>query len=174
VPVVPVFVGQKITSTLENNNLDWVAQTVYQSVDLTRNNTTTFLDSFDLVVPVLASASYTFESNLMYDTAAAADVVMRISYPLSTTGLISNGGSGTGITTATNAINQQATSLSSTQITLTYGGVGTGTVLSVCPSGGFTVFTTGGFLTIGFAQSTANASNSLLKKWSWIRLSRVA
>lgn len=172
-PVVPVLVGQKLTSTLENNLLDWVGRTVYQSADIVRNNTTTILDSTDLVIPVSVGASYSFESNMMYDTAAAADIVIRLSYPTGTTGLISNAGSGTAITTSTNAINQQATSLSGTSTSITYGGVATGTVLSVTPSGAFSV-TTAGVIYIGFGQSTANASNSLLKKWSWIRVSRVA
>lgn len=173
-PAIPALTGENITATYVNNKLDWTAQTKQQTADLTRNAQITFLDSADLVIPLVAGASYSFESNLMYDTAAAADIVIRISYPSGTTGLISNAGSGTAITTATNAINQQASSLSSTSVSLTYGGVATGTILSVNPSGGFTVGVTAGNLVVGFAQATSNASNSLLKQWSWIRLSRTS
>lgn len=171
-PAVPITVGQTITSTAENNFLDWVAQTEYQSADLVVNNSVAFTDSATLVIPMLTGASYSFEANIMYDSPSSADIVIRFSYPTGTTGLISNAGSGTAITTATNALNQQATSLSGTSITQTYGGVATGTVISVTPSGGLSV-TTAGNLVIGFSQSTATATNTLLKKWSWIRLSRI-
>lgn len=171
-PAVSVTVGQTITSSLENFLLDSVAQTEYQSADIVQNNTVGFLDSGTLVIPVLVGAAYSFESNLMYDSPSSADIVIRFSYPSGTTGLISNAGSGTAITTATNALNQQATSLSGTSITQTYGGVATGTVISVTPSGGISVTTAGNFV-IGFGQGTATATNTLLKKWSWIRLSRV-
>lgn len=171
-PAVPVTVGQTITSTTENNVLDWVAQTEYQSADLVRNNTVAFLDSATLVIPVIAGATYAFESNLMYDTPSTADIVIRFSYPSGTTGLISNAGFLTSVTTNTNAMNMQATSLSSTSITQSYGGVATGTVLSITPSGGISVTTAGSFV-IGFGQSVATATNTLLKQWSWIRLSRI-
>lgn len=170
---IPALVGEDITSSYFNQKLDWTAQTVYQGADIIRNAQVTFVDSATLVIPVVSGASYSFESCLMYDTAAAADIVIRISYPSGTTGLISNSGSGTAITTATNPINQQATALSGTSTSLTYGGVATGTILTVNPSGGITV-TTAGNVVIGFAQATSTASNSLLKQWSWIRLSRTA
>lgn len=170
---VPVLVGENITVDYVTKKLDWTAQTEYQTVDLTVNNTVTISNSSDLVIPVVAGASYAFESCLLYDTASGPDIKIQISYPSGTTGLIYNGGSGTAITTASNAINQQATSLSGTSITNNYGGVAAATILAVLPSGGITTPTAGN-LTIGFAQVVATAANTLLKQWSWIRLSRVA
>lgn len=171
-PAVPVTVGQTITSSLENALLDWVDQTEYQSVDIPIISQVTFTDSATLTIPVLVGA-YALDSNILYDTVAAADIIIRFSYPSGTTGWISNGGSGTAITTATNAINQQATTLSGTSITQTYGGVASGTILAVRPAGGFTVTTPGNFV-IGFSQGTSTASNTILKKWSWISLRRTA
>lgn len=170
---VPVLVGEDITVDYFTKKLDWTIQAQRQTVDLTVNNATTISDSADLVIPVVAGASYAFDSCLMYDTASGPDIAIRISYPSGTTGLIYNGGSGTAITTAANAINQQATSLSGTSMTTSYGGVAAGTIMAIVPAGGISV-TTAGNLTIGFAQVVATAANTLLKKWSWIRLSRVA
>lgn len=170
---VPALVGEKLTSSYFNGKLDVVAVNKQQTADLTRNNTTTVLDSADLVIPVVAGASYAFESCLMYDTASGPDIAIRISYPSGTTGMIFNGGSGTAITTTTNSINQQATVLSGTSITNNYGGVAAGTIMAVVPMGGITVATSGN-LTIGFTQVVATASNTLLKAYSWIRLSRTA
>lgn len=170
---VSILVGEDITVDYLTKKLDWTIQAQRQTVDLTVNNTATISDSADLVIPVVAGASYAFDSCLMYDTASGPDIAIRISYPSGTTGLIYNGGSGTAITTAANAINQQAVSLSGTSMTTNYGGVAAATILAVVPSGGISV-TTAGNLTIGFAQVVATAANTLLKKWSWIRLSRVA
>lgn len=172
-PAVPILVGEDITVAYLTQKLDDTARNKYQTADLTVNNTVTISDSADLVIPVTAGFSYAFESCLMYDTASGPDIAIRISYPASTTGLIYNGGSGTAITTASNTINQQATSLSGTSITNNYGGVAAATIMTVLPSGGITVVVSGN-LTIGFAQVTATVANTLLKKWSWIRLSRVA
>ena len=167
---VPILVGEDITVTYLTNKLDWTAQTKQQTADLTVNNTTSFTTSADLTIPVIA-ASYSFEACIMYDTASAADFALQITYPSSTTGLIANNGSPTSITTATNAINQQATALSGTSITLNYGGVAAGTIMAVLPSGAITVAIAGN-LVIGFSQVTATAANTLLKRYSWIRLSR--
>jgi hypothetical protein len=168
---VPALVGEDITSTYFNQKLDWTAQTKVQTADIIRNAATAFLDSADLVIPVVAGATYSLESCLMYDTAAAADIVIRISYPSGTTGLIANLGSGTAITTTTNAINQQALAVSGTSFSATYGGVAVGTIVTVNPAGGLIV-TTAGNLVVGFAQSVSTASNSLLKAGSWVRLCR--
>jgi hypothetical protein len=172
-PAVPILVGEDITVAYLTQRLDETAKNKYQSVDLTVNNSVVISNSVDLVIPMLASASYIFESCLFYDTASGPDIAISIAYPVNATGLIYNGGSGTAITTAVNPINQQATSLSGTSLVTNYGGVAAGTIMTVWPSGGIT--TTGaGNLTIGFAQVVATAANTLLKKWSWIRLSRVA
>lgn len=165
--------GVDLSSNAIQAYFDQTAKTVQQTADLVRLSQTTFLDSADLVIPVTAGFAYSLQSCLMYDTAAAADIVIRISYPSGTTGLIVNGGSGTAITTATNAINQQATALSGTSLSLTYGGVAVGTILGVTPSGSLFV-TASGNVVIGFAQAVSTASNTLLKKGSFVQMSRTA
>lgn len=170
-PAVPSLVGENITKTYFDTKLNEVGNTKVQAVDIVRLSQTAFLDSTDLVIPVTAGGTYSFESSLVYDTAAAADVVIRLSYPSGTTGLITNYGSGTAITTTTNAINQQALALSGTSFSLTYGGVAVATLMGVNPSGSLFV-TTSGNLIIGFAQAVSTASNSLLKAGSWARLCR--
>jgi hypothetical protein len=172
-PAVPVTVGQIVLAATENNLLDWVDQTEYQSVDLPQISSTGFVDSATLIIPLVAGGVYVLNSLLYIDTPAAADAVIRFSYPTGTTGLISNGGSGTAITTATNAINQQATALSGTSATQTYGGVAAGTILEVKPSGGFTVANAGN-LVVGIGQVVSTATNTILKKWSSISLKRIA
>lgn len=169
----PILVGEDITNTYLTQKLDETARKKYQSVDLPIISQTTFTDSGDLVFPVTAGFSYALESCLIYDTASGPDISIRLSYPTGTTGLIYNGGSGTAITTASNAINQQATSLSGTSLINNYGGVAAGTFIAVLPSGGFTV-TTSGNVTVGIAQVVSTASNTILKRWSWLCLARVA
>lgn len=172
---VPILVGEDITVVYLTQKLDWTAQTEYQTVDLSIISQTTYTDSGDLVIPVIAGASYSLESVMLYDTASGPDISIRFSYPTGTTGLISNNGQLTTVTsgTTTNPINLQATSLSGTSAIFNYGGAAGGTFVTASPSGGISV-TASGNLVVGLAQVVSTASNTILKRWSWIRLARVA
>jgi hypothetical protein len=172
--VVPFLAGQDATPTTFNAAIDNALSTKYQTADTIRNATTTYLDSTDLVLPLLANAAYTFDSCLFYDSSTTADVKIRLSLPAGSAALIVPWAStATANTTSTNAINQQASVPASNIIEFAMPGIGSGSIMSARPSGWINVSTTAGNLVIGHTQNTSSAVNTLLKKGSWITLTRV-
>lgn len=172
--IVPALAGQNLTPTFFNTTIDNALSAKYQTVDTARNATTTYLDSTDLVIPLLANAAYTLDCCIFYDTSTAADMKLRFSFPASTAALIVPWAStNVANTTATNTINQQASVPASNIIEFTLSGVASGTIMSARPSGWINVSTTPGNLVVGHAQNTSTAVNTLLKSGSWITLTRV-
>jgi hypothetical protein len=170
---VPILVGENITDSYLTQKLNDTAFKKYQTIDFPIISQITYSDSADLVIPVTAGASYTLETCLISDTASGPDISVRFSYPSGTTGLIASNGQITTAAGSTNAINLQATSLSGTSVAFNYGGSAAGTFVAATPAGGFSVTNSGNF-TVGIAQVVSTASNTILKKWSWICLARVA
>lgn len=172
--LVPFLAGQDLTPAAFNAAIDNALSVRYQTADTIRNNTTTYLDSTDLVIALSANAAYTLDCCILYDTSATADAKIRFSFPASTVALIAPWAStNTANTTATNTINQQASVPVSNIIEFTLSGVASGTVMSARPAGWINVAGTAGNLVVGHAQNTASAVNTLLKSGSWISLTRV-
>ena len=169
----PALAGQNFTAQFFNDSIDNARSMKYQKTDLTRNNTTTYLDSTDLVLPVLANAAYTFESCMFYDSSTTADVKIRLTLPASSAALVAPWSASTANTTTANAINQQGAAPVSNVLEWTANGVGTGTIMSIRPVGWINIAGTAGNLVIGFAQNTASAVNTLLKTGSWFAVTRV-
>lgn len=170
-----MLAGQDLDDAFFNNTIDNARSVKYQKTDITRNNTTTYLDSTDLVVPVLANAAYTFEGCFFYDSSTTADVKIRLTLPASSAALIAPWSAGTGIGAGStaNPINQQGAAPVSNVVEWQAGGANSGTVMSLRPAGWLNISTTAGNLVIGFAQNTASAVNTLLKTGSWFAISRV-
>lgn len=172
--LTPALAGQNLTPTFFNTTIDNALSVKYQTADTIRNATTTYLDSTDLVLPVLANAAYTFESCLFYDSSTTADVKIRVSLPASSAALIVPWASTATVnTTGVNPINQQASVPVSNIIEFAMPGIGTGSIMAARFAGWINVAGTAGNIVIGHAQNTSSAVNTLLKKGSWIKLSRV-
>lgn len=164
-----VAAGQKIRASDYNADQDRIRK-LYQKADQTRNNSTAFLASPDLVFPVTAGVFYAFDSLIMYDTDATADFKHEWLLPA---------GSGISIATWTSTITGTAVDSVVAHDVLTgfsfaSGGVALGTVMSCCPRGIIAVGGTSGTLTIRFAQNVATAINTKLKLGSWVELTKVA
>jgi hypothetical protein len=172
--LTPMAPNQNMTAPFFNDSIDNARTIKYQAADSIRNNTILFLDSTDLTAPMVALASYIFEGYFFYDTSATTDIIIRLRAPIASALLISQWGSGTGITTATNSINMGAVS-GITTVDLVYGGVSSGTIMSVNPRGWISTLgdTTGGFV-VAHSQNVAAAGNTLLKQGSYFTLARVA
>lgn len=173
--LVPMTSDQDLAAEFFNDSIDNTRMVAYQTADQTVNNTTTYLESTDLVIPVTADASYILESCFFYDTNSTADIKIRIRCPTVTgISLVAPWSSGTAITGVTNNINQQGSGPPVTDFEMPCGGVSAGTVLSIRPAGWIEIFTGSGNITVAFAQNTANVSNTILKQGSWLALSRVS
>jgi|SRR6185312_8163689 len=169
----PMLPGQNVDPQFFNDSIDNARSVKYQKTDLTRNNTTTYLDSTDLTVAVLANAAYTFEACFFVDSSTTADAKVRLTLPASSAALIAPWSSGTGAASGGNAINQQGAAPVSNVVEWIVGGVGSGTAQSLRPVGWINISATAGNLVIGFAQNTASAVNTLLKTGSFFAITRV-
>lgn len=169
----PLLAGQDLTAQFFNDSIDNARSVKWQTADIPRTNTTTYLDSTDLVIPVLANAAYTFDSCFFYDSTTTADVKIRLTLPASAAALIAPWSAGTGASSNTNTINQQGAGPVSNVVEWQAGGIGTGSIMSIRPVGWINIAGTAGTLVIGFAQNTAAAVTTLLKKGSWFAISRV-
>jgi hypothetical protein len=172
--LTPMAPNQDVTAAFVNTCIDNMRTAVYQTADVTVNNTATYQDSADLVLPLDFLASYVVESCLFYDTNATADIKIRFNFPIiNAASLIAPWSSGTAITGTSNSINQNGVHNSFT-FEFVCGGVSAGTVMSIRPVGYIETGTSSVPFTVGFAQNTATAVSTILKQGSWIAVSRVA
>ena len=175
-PLVPFVPGQQLQSTPLNTALDNVrtVRFLFTNPGLTVNNTTTILNSSDLTVAVVANARYSFDSWIQYDSGTTPDIKIQLTGPTGTGFTIARWGVGTGATggQTANAIDQGVT-LGTTTWVQAFGGVGAGTSMSARCVGHIAVGGTAGNLVMGFAQNTANASNTNLSQGTWFAISRV-
>lgn len=171
-PLVPFVPGQQLQAAPVNTALDNVRTTKLLFADLTVNNNTTISNSTDLVAAVVANAWYTFDSLVRYDSGTTPDVKLQLTGPTGTAFTLARWGAGTGATGTVNSIDQGVT-LGTTTWVQAFGGAGAGTSMTARVAGYFVVSTTAGNLQLGFAQNTANVSNTLLRQGTWFALTRV-
>jgi hypothetical protein len=167
--MMAVAAGQKIRASDYNADQDRIRK-LYQKADQTRNASTAFLASPDLVFAVTAGAFYAFDACIMYDTDATADFKHEWLLPA---------GSGINIATWTSTTTGTLVDAAVAHDVLTgfsyaSGGVALGTVMSTRPAGIIAIGGTGGTLTIRFAQNVSAAINTKLKLGSWVELTKVA
>jgi hypothetical protein len=165
-PLVPFVAGQDLTALSLNTAIDTSGIMVYQGADSTPvNNSVVLVSSSYLTLPVVANGFYIYESSILYDGNSTANFQHLIVCPnFSTNGALSRLNITVGGTTL---LFNADTSLS----TASAGG-GVGTVKPTTRSGLLAIGIAGN-VSIQFAQNTANASNTVLKQGSWIRLTQV-
>lgn len=162
--------GKKVTAALLTQQQ---VHTVMASSDLIRNNTATIADDTALLFPLVANALYIVEAYVAFNAASGTpDIATSWSVPAGTTGgrfcygATSPGG------TFTDESNGRVTVRSQTQTgTVTYtqhtAQQSITEVLSLITSG------TAGNVVFGWAQNTANASNTTRLAESYLRIERV-
>jgi hypothetical protein len=123
----------------------------------------------DLVVSVVASATYLVQWHLRTDGATgAADLKYAFTGPAGATMVWSSLGLDVGAATNVAPISQDVLTLTTT---INHGTIGVGTVAHVRGSGILVVSTTAGSLQTQWAQATANATATrvLANSWLWAR-----
>jgi hypothetical protein len=169
----PLVSDQDVMSEFFNTSVDNMRTVKYQTADSTVNNSITFLESSDLVIPVAAGASYIFESCLFYDTSSTADIIIGISTTVVNAALIAPWSAGATLASTANSLNQQGTGVPTTLLQIVCGGFASGTVMSIRPVGWMKIDTASGEISISHTQNVATAVNTILKQGSWISLARV-
>lgn len=167
--------GQRLSASDLTTAFDETLWTKQQEADETVNNTTTLQDSTYLVFEDLPANSEWLiaAAEIMYTSDATPDFkVAFTTSSASDTLRISKWGAAPGDTGTDNTIDQSATDAFQT-ITLTGPGAGTGQLMTLRPGGVITVSSADTDLTVSFAQNTANASVTTLRRGSFLSLTRV-
>jgi hypothetical protein len=143
------------------------------TADVTINNSTTFVDS-GLAIDVAANAVYEFYGWLRYTGGNTPDFKVSCTTPSGTTGFWSLVGNGKDTAPATDTGVGATYNAADIGTSLTVAGDATGTLLLVALAGGsFATSSTAGTLKIRVAQRTATASNTVLKTFSYLRVTRI-
>lgn len=163
-----ISAGQRITAGLLTSMLPVVAvKTINQAV----TSSTTFVNDNELLLPVIANATYLFDGFIDYDGPFGPNVAdIKLDWTLPSGATLRWGPLGN----ASNDINQKYssnTTLTGTALTAgTYGTGGTHTALS--PRGYLTVGGTAGTAQLKWAQNVSSATATTVYAGSWIRLQR--
>lgn len=144
------------------------------AADVTVNNSTTFVDS-GMALDVVAGATYEVYAWLKYSTLATPDIKFSTTRPSGTTGswmVLAHGIASTTIAVdiavgVTAVVEDIATSKKAA-------GDATGTIIIGALTVGTFTTTTDGTFKIRVAQNTSNASNTILRAGSYLRLTRIA
>lgn len=166
--------GQKVRA----QELNDLVLGVVMTADVTRTNSTTFANATGLVMPLAANATYGLDGWLHWTSPQAADIKLQYTFPAGATGQWAGIGprineDPTGDTTPRiNYIDFGSVPLTSF-LQFTGDDIGSPTFVSAMPRG-YIVTTNSGNLQLQFAQVTANASPTILRRGSWLRVTRLA
>ncbi|MGH3882115.1 MAG: hypothetical protein ACRDRC_01765 [Pseudonocardiaceae bacterium] len=142
----------------------------YQAADQTVNNSITLISSTYLVLAVEDNSVYVFEGHLLHTSGTTPDFQVNILLPASSTVISAvRWGSDTAASFGATDVYHDGFTTSGWNL----GGIGSSVVFASAPRMVFSTAATAGNCTVQFAQNTANASNTVLKAGSWIRLTKV-
>ena len=124
-----------------------------------------------LSLSVIASAVYEFYGLIIVDSSQTADIKLQITGPTGASGTFTANSIGTAATGTTASIQ-----ISMVDMTTSFarGGAGNGTPVNLIISGIVTISTTAGNVGISYAQQTSDATNTVLKAGSFIKLVRIS
>lgn len=175
--------GQRLrASTLR----DMLPKTSRKTADTSRSATTTATADPHLTFEVEANAVYVWEGFLKYDAATGGDLLVDFSVPTGALGEWGAHGPGIVVIGADDSpLGLQTDTVQSTGYMLrvevndvtqsrTYGGLGTGTGITVFIAGTLRVGSTSGTFSLDWAQGTSNATATTLFTDSWLKMQRIA
>lgn len=145
-------------------------QLVIKAADETVNNSATFQDDNELILPVVAGAAYELEAMLLWDSSTTADIQFRFAALAGATGIVGSFMPAVGATISNAGLDIRGINTFSGRA---YGGGGAGVYVSGMWKGLLTTTTTPGNLTLQWAQAVAEVSNTVLKAGSYMRLERL-
>lgn len=147
----------------------------YKTADVSRASTAAYADDNELAASVVASAAYSVEVYGNYQAGATGQIKFQMTFP---TGATLEGGSWEydAGTDAAGAVNwaSNGTLSSSSPAAFVAGLVGTGGNVPFRLTGLLITSTTPGILALQWAQNVSNATATILRKGSWMRLCRCA
>lgn len=137
------------------------------------NNSVTLVSDAVMTAALEANAEYMVDGSLYYDSSNTADFKMSTVWPGGTTGRLVGWGLDTGGTTQIGSLKQQSTTTSAA--TWSFVGAGTGAGNTVfCSFEGRLATAGAGNLVVQYAQNTLDATNTVVRSGSFLRVVRTA
>lgn len=167
-PLVPFTAGSRLTAATLNAALD-VNRTVIQTADQFKTADTVLVNSTTLTLPVVTNAWYDFSATLFYTASTVGDFKLNVAMPSGAAIVIGTWCATASVTATNTTIAVDALTVPSYNA----GGLGTGTIMTLRPTGAILTGATAGSITIQFAQAASDAATTTLKAGSTMRLIKV-
>lgn len=162
-----ILSGQDLTADILNAGLPY---TVWKTGNTTRTSNTTLADDPDLILALVANASYSFDMFLPVTGAAIGTGDIKVAVNYSGT---SGGGTWEGFGMATTAVTSYHSAGQSLGVNAQAYGIN-GLSFGALRISGMIFTTTSGNLSLQWAQQTSNATGTNLRVGSYLRVFRVA
>jgi hypothetical protein len=169
IPALDTSISGQTTDARHYLDLPYVSKVT--TSDVTVNNSTTLVDVTQLSMPVSSNAVYAITGLLVVQSGTTPDAKIQITGPTGASARLS--GSRLSVTTTSTQGDLDAAAIPIASDYL-IGGPGVGNTEGAGLNGRVSTSDTAGTLTLKFAQSTADASNTVLVQGSWLELRRVA
>lgn len=172
--MVAIAAGRKIRASELNDAIPLFARS---TADLTKTSSAALADVTGLAIAMTASTVYALDGYIAYDSGPTGDLKLALAAPTGTTGHWALHGIATTATGSIGDLDVRRVNGFGDSNTRTLGGYdadpGLGTLMGTL-RGYVVVASTAGNLQVRFAQNTSNATSSVLKAGSWIRLTKIA
>jgi len=169
VPANDTSISSQTTDARHYLDLPHIAKVT--NADVVVNNTTTTTDVTQLTFPVSSGRVYAIEGLFVYTASTAADAKVVVTGPSGASLRLAGGRLITGTTGTSSDMELSAAAISTSFV---MGGAGTGNTIGVPVIGRLSTSDAGGNMQIGFAQNTADATNTTLVQGSWLKLTPMA
>lgn len=170
---MPFVAGQKVRA----QELNDLVLGVVMTSDVTKISSTSFSNATGLVLPLAANATYGLDGWVHWTSADNADIQFRYTYPSGSTGQWAGVGprvneNPTASGPRINYVDFGAVSIANS-LAFTGDNIASPTTVSASPRGFIITSSTSGNLQLQFAQGTSQASNTVLRAGSWLRVTRL-
>lgn len=159
--------GQKVRASAVNALIPLFGRVAN---DQTKTSNTTLAAVTGLSVPLEASSRYALDGYLAYSAGATGDLKVAFAAPTDSTGHWTIYGQDTASTGGSGSIVAKRATSFGTGTTQTAAGDDSTGQMSCLPRGYIATSTTAGDLTLYFAQNTSNATSTVIRVGSWLRL----
>lgn len=165
------YAGQKVRASELNDAVPIIG---YTTSDSTATSTTTLANVTGLSVSLDASTTYIMDGYLAYTANETADIKFAITVPTGASGHWGLYPITTSGVNAVGSVNGQRNTAFGDATTQAASGSALAGNAMLCLPRGYVVTSSAGTLQFRFAQNTSNATGSVVKTGSWIRLLKVA
>lgn len=168
IPAADTSISGQTTDARHYLDLPYVAKV--STSDTVVNNSTALVDVSQLTIPVSANRVYAIQGLMVYTASTVADAKIRLTGPTGASARLAGARLASPATSTQGDMDVAAIAIA---VEYWMGGAGTGTATAASLTGRLSTGDTAGNLQLGFAQVTAEATNTTLVQGSWLQLTPI-